>query len=192
MPELILQSGRRAGRRVKLPAGEVVVGRDEDCKLRLTSADVSRRHCLLKTTAELITVVDLGSRNKTYVNDIAVQDPVPLRPGDRLRVGPFVFQVPGGATETDLEADVAGWLTEEGGETVAPAGVDNDTAFIPRRGADDDTTELRLAAVPSERHAPVAASAPVSAKPAASVDPVVSQAADIIRNYWNERRNSRK
>ena len=181
MPELILLSGKRAGKRLRLPAGEVVVGRDEDCKMRLTSNDVSRRHCVLQCDASGVTVVDLGSRNRTFVNDIAINTVTPLRPGDRLRVGPFMFQLPGAVDPALSDDDVAGWLNDEAGpEPTLAAG--KDTAYIPRPNADNDTTELQLGGA-----APAAAprsSEPAAPRAAAELDPTVAQAAEVIRAYW--------
>lgn len=36
-------------------------------------------------------LVDLGSRNGTYVNERRVSRPTPLRDGDRIQIGPFVM-----------------------------------------------------------------------------------------------------
>ena len=183
MPELILRSGKRAGRRIALPPGEIVIGRDDDCRIRLTSSDVSRRHCLLRGTAagELV-AADLGSRNGTYVNDVPIAGPTPLRPGDLLRVGPFLFQVPGPADERTSDEDISGWLTEEG--TVArnpPVGVKNDTTLMDELNSGGSTAELD-----------VVESQPEAAPAASQKDPVVAQAAEIIREYWRAKTGGRK
>lgn len=179
MPELILRSGKRAGKRIPLPAAEAVIGRDEGCHIRLTSSDVSRRHCLLRCEGAGIIVADLGSRNGTHVNDVPIKGPTPLRPGDRLRVGPFLFQVPGGGEEGTSDADISGWLTEEGTLTGGPpSGVSNDTSLVPDVAgtSQNTTTELRLVPTAEEANAAGAAAQPA--------DPVVAQAAQIIREYW--------
>ena len=194
MPELILRSGKRAGRRIGLPAGDVVIGRDEGCRIRLTSSDVSRRHCVLRCVGEAVTVADLGSRNGTQVNDIPIAGPTTLRPGDVLKVGPFLFQVPpgpGGGKNAD--EDIAGWLTEEGVESARPpAGVGNDTAYVTGTApASTDTTELRLGvAGPAAAPAAPPAVEPPAVEPPPSVDPVVAQAAEIIRRHWASKRNA--
>ena len=86
MPELVIQSGKLQGKRLVLPAKQMVVGRDEDCDLRIGSALVSRKHCVLQNTPEGILVTDLGSQNGTYVNDIPITGPTILREGDILRI----------------------------------------------------------------------------------------------------------
>jgi pSer/pThr/pTyr-binding forkhead associated (FHA) protein len=69
-----------------------VVGRAEDCYLRLPSEpaflDVSRRHCLLDIDPPDVRVSDLGSRNGTYVNGVKIgQRPSGTLPTDALAVG---------------------------------------------------------------------------------------------------------
>lgn len=94
MAELLIHSGKLQGRKLTLPEGEVVLGRDESCQLRLNSNDISRQHCALTSTAAGLRVRDMGSANGTYVNDVAIEGEVLLHPGDLLRVGPMIFQVP--------------------------------------------------------------------------------------------------
>ena len=68
-----------------------VIGRAEDCDLKIPLANVSRHHCQLSLSGEdLVTVKDLGSTNGTYVNTKPVEE-VQLNPGDRLTVGPVVL-----------------------------------------------------------------------------------------------------
>jgi predicted component of type VI protein secretion system len=81
-----------------------VVGRREDCDLRIPLSDVSRKHCRLIINGEAIKIEDLGSSNGTYVNGERVQH-AELSPGDTLQIGPvvFVLQVDGFPTDEDLQ-----------------------------------------------------------------------------------------
>ncbi len=94
MPELIIRSGNLSGRKLVLPEEEIVIGRDDDCKIRLTSADVSRRHCRILPTNKGMIVRDLESRNGTFVNEEPVVEALLLKAGDQLRIGPMIFEVP--------------------------------------------------------------------------------------------------
>jgi len=85
----------------------VVLGRSRSCGLRLQHPTVSRRHCQLFEVEGLVMVRDLGSLNGTLVDSRPVEQ-APLKPGERLTIGPFTFQVEyeyegepalGGATE---------------------------------------------------------------------------------------------
>jgi len=69
-----------------------IIGRGEDCGLRVPLAKVSRHHCELVKGDEELQVRDLGSSNGTYVNDERISQSV-LKAGDRLSVGPVVFTV---------------------------------------------------------------------------------------------------
>ncbi|MEO7036479.1 MAG: sigma 54-interacting transcriptional regulator [Polyangiaceae bacterium] len=75
-------------------SGELTIGRDADCAIRLTSTDVSRRHATLhrSATESSLSVTDLGSRNGTRVNGHLVKT-AHLQANDVLRVGGSVFVV---------------------------------------------------------------------------------------------------
>jgi hypothetical protein len=78
--------------RIYLNKTSTVMGRDPDCDLFVDHNDVSWRHCLLDMQARGISVLDLNSTNGTFVNGILVRD-APLKPGDRLELGPCAFAV---------------------------------------------------------------------------------------------------
>jgi len=80
-----------------------VIGRREDCDLRIPLGDVSRKHCRLILEGEAIKVEDLGSSNGTYRNGERVQQ-AELTAGDTLQIGPvvFVLQVDGFPADEDL------------------------------------------------------------------------------------------
>lgn len=80
--------------------GTTTIGRREDCDLRIAVNDVSRKHCQIKLEDGVLSVMDLGSSNGTFVNGQKVKDHQ-LNAGDTLQVGPvsFVVQIDG---EPDL------------------------------------------------------------------------------------------
>lgn len=85
---------KRDGQRKDFMVGhdKTLIGRGEDCALRVPLLSVSRRHCeLVKAEADL-TVRDLASSNGTYVNNQRVNEKQ-LKPGDRLSIGPVIFTV---------------------------------------------------------------------------------------------------
>src|ERR1700749_4467358 len=94
MAELVIQTGALQGRRLVLPAKEMVIGRDDGCDMQIASSLVSRRHCTLKSTPEGIVVTDLGSQNGTLVNDVPITEPTLLKEGDYLRIGAIQLGVP--------------------------------------------------------------------------------------------------
>jgi pSer/pThr/pTyr-binding forkhead associated (FHA) protein len=171
MIELIVQSGKHQGKRLRLPDdGEVLIGRDEGCQIRLASSEVSRHHCVLKTTPDGILARDLDSRNGTYLNETLMEDETLLKPGDILRIGPIMLQVPG-APEVNVRAsdnDIAEWLSQEGisGSSDSGESSPGDTTIIPKIDA-----------------APPAPSAPRESSPR-QFRSVAEEAADIIRRHW--------
>lgn len=135
MAVLVILSGKHQGKRLALPDGEVVIGRDVGCQIRLATEEVSRQHCRLRCHGDEIFVTDLGSRNGTLVNDMAIHGEMPMRPGDTLRVGPVAFELTGRkdaadpATRKKMPSDdsILNWLTDEDDEANA-----SDTTIIPR------------------------------------------------------------
>jgi predicted component of type VI protein secretion system len=76
--------GEEVGRRAL--EGPVVIGRAPDCEVRIHDIRLSRHHCRLEPNHGGWTVVDLGSRNGTYVEGRQVSRRG-LRDGDALNVG---------------------------------------------------------------------------------------------------------
>lgn len=69
-----------------------VIGRKNNCDLRIPLSSVSRQHCILKVEGGKLIVRDAGSSNGTFHNSIRVTEAV-LAAGDELVVGPVVFTI---------------------------------------------------------------------------------------------------
>lgn len=74
---------------------DVVIGRGNDCDLRVLSNDVSRKHCQLVIAESAVAVRDLGSGNGTLINNQQIEPNVdaPLTSGDMVQIGPLVIKV---------------------------------------------------------------------------------------------------
>ncbi|HEY6547526.1 MAG TPA: FHA domain-containing protein [Vicinamibacteria bacterium] len=70
-----------------LAEGDNLVGRADDCRLRIESSTVSRHHARLRVQGDEVWVEDLGSKNGTLVEGHKIQAPTPLRGGELIRVG---------------------------------------------------------------------------------------------------------
>lgn len=90
---LTVAQGPAQVRRIRLRSPETIVGRQKGCDLRIPSAEVSRRHCLLSFANGQLSVEDLDSSNGTYVNQVRVKGRTLVRAGDRLKIGPLTFTV---------------------------------------------------------------------------------------------------
>ena len=70
----------------------VVVGRHDRCDVRISSPQVSRRHCCLTLDGAGILVRDLGSSNGTRINGRSIEQGV-LQPGDVLSIAHRRYQM---------------------------------------------------------------------------------------------------
>ena len=110
-----------------------VIGRREDCDLRIPLGDVSRKHCRLVRDGDILKVEDLGSSNGTYLNAQRVQEAL-LSPGDSIQVGPvvFVLQLDGEPADDELSPisvpmeAAAAVGDDEGSDVLMPTDLDED------------------------------------------------------------------
>ena len=73
-----------------------LIGRQDECDVRLDHKSVSKMHCVLVKTDGLLLLRDLGSTNGTRVNGTRVRRAA-LLPNDKLSVANFHFRVLFGA-----------------------------------------------------------------------------------------------
>jgi pSer/pThr/pTyr-binding forkhead associated (FHA) protein len=86
------------GSAVEIVKDLVVVGRKEDCDVRLEHKSVSKLHCVIIKTDGLLILRDLGSTNGTRVNGTRVRR-ASLLPNDQLTIAHFRFRVSLGPDE---------------------------------------------------------------------------------------------
>ena len=91
--QLLVVRGRSASEIIKLEEGVTIVGRHDECHLKIKSSQVSRQHCHLFEKKGLLLVKDLGSANGTYVNGKRVKEQQVLEPGDELTIGDVQLRV---------------------------------------------------------------------------------------------------
>jgi pSer/pThr/pTyr-binding forkhead associated (FHA) protein len=70
----------------------IVVGRKEECDLRLDHKSVSKMHCVIVKTDGLLLLRDLGSTNGTRVNGQRVRRAA-LLPNDQVSIANYKFRV---------------------------------------------------------------------------------------------------
>lgn len=86
--------GSATGERIQLNHQGVLIGRSpERCKVVLPLNAVSREHAEIKFDQGNYFIVDLESRNKTFVNNkvITPRTPTPLKDGDGIKICDFLF-----------------------------------------------------------------------------------------------------
>jgi pSer/pThr/pTyr-binding forkhead associated (FHA) protein len=91
--KLLVVEGRPSGKALVFPDGVYYFGRGAECHIRPNSEWVSRQHCVLRVAGTGATIRDLASRNGTLVNGELLERERKLEEGDRIQVGPLVFEV---------------------------------------------------------------------------------------------------
>ncbi len=133
-----------------------VVGRREDCDLRIPLGEVSRKHCRLIKDGEAIRLEDLGSSNGTFHNGERVREAT-LAPGDTVQIGPvtFMVQIDGVPADEDMQPAASSGMVEPAGDPLAdeqPAGqapAEGAAASLP---AAEHTGDLNFDAVAEDEH----------------------------------------
>lgn len=88
--------------------GEMRIGREKDCEIRVDDIHISRYHARLTVADGQILLEDLGSTNGTYVNGTRIQGPQSVSVGDELRFHHCLFRLVSNQT-SDLDRTVFGW-----------------------------------------------------------------------------------
>lgn len=143
-----------------LDPGKTVIGRREECDLRIPLAEISRKHALVLIDDKTVTIRDMGSANGTYLNNKRISEE-DLAAGDHIVVGPVVFTVRiNGEPEevkpvhTRLEArsreeaggTPAGDLVTQKSESADPLEADDDDPIsaLEALAGSDDTAALDI------------------------------------------------
>lgn len=102
---------------IPLHPGTTLLGRNPACEVVLPHRSVSRQHGLLHVTPEGQVTFEDCSLNGSYVNGEVAVDPVVLRPGDRLGIGPYALVLRlerrGDALDTTPAAEMIGGRLED-------------------------------------------------------------------------------
>jgi diguanylate cyclase (GGDEF)-like protein len=102
----IYPPGPGMGARYLLNENPVVIGRGDDCDIRLNDHSVSRKHARIERTSKGFQASDLQSTNGTFINDQPAEDSG-LRDGDNLRVGSSIFRfLSGGNVEAEYHEEI--------------------------------------------------------------------------------------
>ncbi len=89
-PRLIAISGPRKGSIFNLTEAETTVGRDPANRVVVSDQALSRRHCVIQNEGDRLKLVDLESRNGSFVNGVPVRERW-LGHGDRIEIGESVL-----------------------------------------------------------------------------------------------------
>ena len=138
-------------RSFSLPKDTTVIGRREDCDLRIPLAEVSRKHCRFIIEGDTLRLEDMGSSNGTFHNGERIQSAV-VQPGDTVQVGPciFVIQIDGVPSDEEIQAAPAEEApTADTASTTAVARAEEEEEAPAH--ADDDMLGFAMEEVQEER-----------------------------------------
>ena len=91
--KLKILKGPSQGKELKISRAKFIIGRGDDCHLRVRSDKISRQHCQIDVEGAKVVVRDLGSRNGTLVNGERIEGDLELKAADVIQVGPLQFEV---------------------------------------------------------------------------------------------------
>jgi serine/threonine protein kinase len=86
MAKLVCQAGPSAGHEYPIGRDKLLFGRQKTCDVQIMDSMASREHFVVRRDGSLYTLVDLESRNGTFLNDRKVSERQ-LEFGDVVRVG---------------------------------------------------------------------------------------------------------
>lgn len=119
---LTILKGTPVGKEIFLKTGRFIVGRDPACQLRMRDGLVSKTHCEFRVAVDQVSLTDLDSRNGTCVNDDRITGSVPLKHGDKIRIGGLIF---GLRIITDTDTTVVGREDSRAGSEINDSSVNS-------------------------------------------------------------------
>ncbi|HEY4253988.1 MAG TPA: SpoIIE family protein phosphatase [Roseomonas sp.] len=149
---LVVEAPGEAPRRVPLGRAPVRIGRVAGNDIVLPGSEISRAHCLIALEGEEVIVTDLGSTNGCILDGARIVAPAVLRPGARLRLGPFaITHLRGPRAELergqDIERDLAKasrYVQALLPPAIADGPVRVDWRFLPSAGIGGDGFGYRM------------------------------------------------
>ncbi len=121
---------------------DIVIGRGSDCNLRISTPEVSRRHCFLRIDHTSVAITDLESCNGTWLDG---QKTVPgkryfLKDGMRLAVGPvrFVTRIYDDETAGKLSDDTVARMSQHHNSALSPNFISVDSMDFAMDSTGDD------------------------------------------------------
>jgi len=145
IPKLVCISGPLRGREFKLVESTVRIGRHLDNEICIADSRVSKHHCKILPAGSDFRLIDIGSRNGTFLNGTPVRERT-LEHGDEIKVGLSAFIAllrdddgPSARPPVEFDKSVS-WVTRcaNGLETAVPAA----TLLSTERRSERATREL--------------------------------------------------
>lgn len=177
-------SGTHEGKLIQIKDEKFLIGRGETCQLRPKSESISRKHCALVQKDGRLLLIDLKSRNGTFINEkqVSHEKAKILKNGDRLRCGQLEFEVlieVGIANSKQPEVqsvkEAAGRMTEQSSSLDSRESVDISSWLseadqidrsVPAQSSEFDTRQIAMEDTTKLDGTQIAESLPAAAAPA--------------------------
>lgn len=102
----IYPTGPQMGARYVLKPGDALIGRTDECEICNPDGSVSRNHARIEFRDDGYCVVDLGSTNGTFINNVLKREGK-LQDGDYLRIGNCIYRfLEGGNLEAEYHEEI--------------------------------------------------------------------------------------
>ena len=82
-----MQTAYGAGRNIPLVSPQTLIGRDEQCHIRIPLQMISPIHCHIEQRSNHMVLIDHGSETGSYLNEQRVASEVQIQHGDTIKVG---------------------------------------------------------------------------------------------------------
>jgi len=90
--ELVVLQGRQHGQRFEIDRNETLIGRGDNCPVRLLDWFVSKRHAIIQRDGDSFHIRDFGKITGVQVNGSNIRESHLLRDGDEIKVGPVALR----------------------------------------------------------------------------------------------------
>jgi class 3 adenylate cyclase len=97
-----------------------LIGRGEHATIRLADGEVSRQHATIRRDGGNYWVVDVGSANGSFVNDVALTTARVLHTGDHVQFGRSTFVFEQGTTAPDIKPNLTANTKTQWGNPAVP------------------------------------------------------------------------
>lgn len=144
---LRVRRGASAGAIFPLQPGVNTIGRWQSNSIVLADDRVSSSHARIDVYGDSAVLTDVGSTNGTLVNDVMIQAPVVLRPGDTIQVGSTTLVYDGGEKLADEQPTTSVRIVLDEDEAAHPRAItwspEETTQLLPPNAQGIEAADLR-------------------------------------------------
>lgn len=127
-------TGELTGQEISIDR-DMLVGRHQTADIVLQQSEISRKHAAFLLVEQALYIQDLKSSNGTFVNDVQVEDQLPLKEGDIVQFASLKFSVLAPAKAVEIVEPVAVDVPVQPAEAVAVSETAQQVEEVPKTAA---------------------------------------------------------